>query len=242
MNSPLPGSDPPGPRGEVRARRFLTGERHGASREARACADPAGSPSRRQRAPAPSRSPFPGKSRTSSGRAERRDADAHAGRRPSLVRGGGGPAPARRRPGTRGFATPLADTRAPRVTEHAKQRAQRWPGGVTAASGALRVPFRACTHVLRRLTRSHTHCSRRARAEGRSERPGLAGWRAHAAPRAPPRLLEGCELPRREPSAACVMAARVPEHGQQTRCLPAGPPGPDAAASSSPRPRLPETW
>lgn len=79
MNSPLPGSDPPGPRGEVRARRFLTGERHGASREARACADPAGSPSRPRRAPAPSRSPFPGKSRTSSGRAERRDADAHAG-------------------------------------------------------------------------------------------------------------------------------------------------------------------
>lgn len=164
------------------------------------------------------------------------------GRRPSLGRGGGGPAPARRRPGTRGLATPLADTRAPRVTEHAKQRAQRWPGGVTAASGALRVPFRACTHVLRRLTRSRTHRSRRARAEGRSERPGLAGWRAHAAPRAPPRLLEGCELLRREPSAACVMAACVPEHGQQTRCLPAGPPGPDAAASSSPRPRLPETW
>lgn len=222
MNSPLPGSDPPGPRGEVRARRFLTGERHGASREARACADPAGSPSRPRRAPAPSRSPFPGKSRTSSGRAERRDADAHAGRRPSLVRGGGGPAPARRLPGMVGRGLTRTRHAPRRHSGPTCYRTREAESAKMARRGHCRFRGSPCA-----FPRVHT-CSPPAHAQSHAPQPagprrgplraprpgGLAGARGPAGPSPAPGgvraaspgaergLRDGCLCPRARPADA----------------------------------------
>lgn len=199
MNSPLPGSDPPGPRGEVRARRFLTGERHGASREARACADPAGSPSRRRRAPAPSRSPFPGKSRTSSGRAERRDADAH-GRRPSLGRGGGGPAPAPRLPGTVDSPHP-SQTLGPHVLPNTRSRERK-----DGPAGSLPLPgLSVCLSARAHMFSAGSRAVARTAAGGPAQRaaPSAQAWRAggRTRPRGP--------LPGSWRGASCFAGSRA---------------------------------